>query len=101
MVLSNDAAAGGSEPIAVAVVPAPGAEVPIDAREAARILWRQAQAKAKAAAAKPLPPVQRPGASQSKGATREEVIQSLTKNLDASGSLKDAAALLRARRTRL
>jgi hypothetical protein len=62
------------------------------------IRWRQAQAKAKAAAAKSLPPVQRPGASQSKAAARDEIIQNLSKRLDASGSLKDAAALLRARR---
>jgi hypothetical protein len=62
------------------------------------ILWREAKAKAKAAVAKPLPPVQRPGTSQPKGAAQEAVIQNLTKKLDASGSLKDAAALLKARR---
>jgi hypothetical protein len=62
------------------------------------ILWREAKAKAKAAVAKPLPPVQRPGTSQPKGAAQEAVIQNLTKKLDASGSLKDAAALLQARR---
>jgi hypothetical protein len=62
------------------------------------ILWRQAQAKAKAAAAKPLPPVQRPGVAQFRTAARQEEIQSLSKKLDATGSLKDAAALLRARR---
>ena len=48
--------------------------------------------------AQPLPPVQRPGTSQPKGAAQEAVIQNLTKKLDASGSLKDAAALLKARR---
>ena len=62
------------------------------------ILWREAKAKAKAAVAKPLPPVQRPGTSRPKGAAQEEVIQNLTKKLDASGSLKDAAALIKARR---
>ena len=31
------------------------------------ILWREAQAKARVAVARPLPPVQRPGASQHKG----------------------------------
>jgi hypothetical protein len=63
------------------------------------VLWREAKAKAKAAVAKPLPPVQRPGASQGKGAAQDAVIQNLTKKLEASGSLKDAAALLRARRS--
>jgi hypothetical protein len=62
------------------------------------ILWRQAQAKAKAAVAKPLPPVQRQGGAQSKSAARDEEIQNLSKKLDATGSLKDATALLRARR---
>ena len=62
------------------------------------ILWREAKAKAKATVAKPLPPVQRPGVSQPKGAAQEAVIQNPTEKLDASGSLKDAAALLKARR---
>jgi hypothetical protein len=62
------------------------------------ILWREAKAKAKAAAAKPLPPVQRPGVSQGKGAEQDAVVQDLSKKLEASGSLKDATALLRARR---
>jgi hypothetical protein len=62
------------------------------------VLWCEAKAKAKAAVAKPLPPVQRPGASQGKGAAQDALVQKLTKKLDASGSLKDAAALLRARR---
>jgi hypothetical protein len=62
------------------------------------ILWRDAQEKAKAAAAKPVPPVQRPGVSQPRGAARDAQIQNLTKRLETSGSLKDAAALLRARR---
>ena len=38
-------------------------------------LWRDAQAKAKAAAAKPVPPVQRPGVSQPKGAAQEAQVQ--------------------------
>jgi hypothetical protein len=62
------------------------------------ILWREANAKAKAAVAKPLPPVQRPGTSRPKGAAQEAVIQNLSKKLDASGSLRDATALLKARR---
>ena len=62
-------------------------------------LWRDAQAKAKAAAAKPVPPVQRPGVSQPKGAAQEAQVQALTTKLEKTGSLKDAAALLRARRS--
>jgi hypothetical protein len=62
------------------------------------ILWREAKAKAKAAAAKPLPPVQRPGVSQAKGAAQDALVENLSEKLEASGSLKDAAALLRARR---
>jgi hypothetical protein len=34
-------------------------------------LWRDAQAKAKAAATRPVPPVQRPGVSQPKGAAQD------------------------------
>jgi hypothetical protein len=62
------------------------------------MLWRDAQAKAKAASAATVPPVQRPGVSQPRGAARDAQIQNLTKRLETSGSLKDAAALLRARR---
>jgi hypothetical protein len=61
-------------------------------------LWRDAQAKAKAAATRPVPPVQRPGVSQPKGAAHEAQVQALTTKLEKTGSLKDAAALLRARR---
>jgi hypothetical protein len=61
-------------------------------------LWREAQAKAKAAAAKPVPPVQRPGAATVRQGTDEARVQNLTQRLDQTGSLKDAAALLRARR---
>ena len=61
-------------------------------------LWRDAQAKAKAAATRPVPPVQRPGVSQPKGVAQEAQVQALTTKLEKSGSLKDAAALLRARR---
>jgi hypothetical protein len=62
------------------------------------LLWRDAQEKAKAAAAKSVPPVQRPGVAQPRGAAQDAQIQNLTKRLETSGSLKDAAALLRARR---
>ena len=61
--------------------------------------WRDAQQKAKAATAKPVPPVQRPGVSQPRGAAHDVQVQNLTKRLETSGSLKDAAALLRARRS--
>jgi hypothetical protein len=60
--------------------------------------YRQAQQKAKDAAAKPVPPVQRPGVAQPRGAAQDAKIQVLTKQLETSGSLKDAAALIAARR---
>ena len=58
-------------------------------------LWREAQAKAKAAAVKPVPPVQRPGAATPRQGTDEA---RLTQRLEQTGSLRDAAALVRARR---
>jgi|SRR5882757_1016998 len=64
-------------------------------------LWRQAQAKAKAATTKPVPPVQRPGVSQPAGAAREQQIQNLNTQLDkASGvnALRTAAKLVATRR---
>jgi hypothetical protein len=60
--------------------------------------WREAQAKAKQVQAKPVPPVQRPGVAQGKNAAREAEIANLDQKLERTGSLKDAAALLRARR---
>src|SRR5262249_33307895 len=57
-------------------------------------LWREAQAKAKAAAQKPVPPVQRPGAARSESAASEAQIQALGKRLESTGSLPDPAALL-------
>jgi hypothetical protein len=65
------------------------------------IRWRDAQAKAKAAATKPLPPVQRPGASQPKGAAQEAELQSLDRQLDKSSgvnALRAAAKLVAAKR---
>ena len=66
------------------------------------ILWRDAQAKAKAATTKPVPPVQRPGVSQGKGAEREAHIQNLNQQLDGASSqlsaLRAAAKLVAARR---
>ena len=57
--------------------------------------------KAKTAAvAKPVPPVQRPGAARPNGAAQSEQLQALTSRLNSSGSLKDAAAVLAARRAR-
>ena len=62
------------------------------------IRFRDAQQKAKLAATKPVPPVQRPGVAQAKGAARDAQLQALTSKLDKSGSLKDAARLLAERR---
>lgn len=65
-------------------------------RDAVR--YQDAQAKAKANVIKPLPHVQRPGASAPKGAAQDAQIQALTAKLEKTGSMKDAAALLAARR---
>ena len=62
------------------------------------IKFREAQQKAKQAVAKPVPPVQRPGVSQPRGAAQDAAIQALSKRLETSGNLKDAAALIAARR---
>jgi hypothetical protein len=64
-------------------------------------LWREAQQRAKAAIAKPVPPVQRPGVSHPKGAAQDAVIQNLNKQLEnASGvnALRTAAKLVAVRR---
>jgi hypothetical protein len=64
-------------------------------------LWREARQKAKAAVAKPLPPVQRPGVSQGRGAAQDAIIQNLNKQLEnASGvnALRTAAKLVAAKR---
>lgn len=62
------------------------------------VKYRDGQKAVKQAIAKPLPPVQRPGTAQQKGQAHQEVIQNLNKRLDRTGSLKDAADLLTARR---
>lgn len=62
------------------------------------VKYREAQKAAKHAVAKPVAPVQRPGVAPQKGQAHQEVIQNLNKKLDSSGSLKDAARLLAARR---
>jgi hypothetical protein len=64
-------------------------------------LWREAQQKAKAAAAKPVPPVQRPGVAQPKGGAQEAQIQNLTQQLEhAKGvnAIRLAAQLTAAKR---
>jgi hypothetical protein len=66
------------------------------ARDALR--FRDAQKAAREASSKPLPPVQRPGVAQPRGAAQEAVVQNLTKRLDQTGNLKDAARLIAERR---
>ena len=62
------------------------------------IRYRDAQAAARSAAARPVPQVQRPGAAVPRGAETDARISTLTGKLEQSGSLKDAAALLVAQR---
>lgn len=57
------------------------------------VRWRDAQAKAKQAQAKPVPPVQRPGVAQGGGTAADAEIRSLRQKLERSGSIRDAAAL--------
>jgi hypothetical protein len=63
------------------------------------VRYREAQAAAKAAAAKSVPQVQRPGAASSRNADLDARLNALDQRLERSGSLKDAAALLVARRS--
>jgi hypothetical protein len=51
------------------------------------ILWRDAQAKAKAAATKPVPPVQRPSAAQDRSVSRVQQLESLNKGIDGKSGL--------------
>lgn len=63
------------------------------------VKYREGQAAAKKAiAVKPLPPVQKPGVAAPRGAIETATIKNLSAKLDQTGSIKDAAALLRARR---
>ena len=62
------------------------------------VRFRDAQKAAKEASTKPVPPVQRPGVTQPRGAAQDAVVQNLTKRLDQTGTLKDAARLLAERR---
>lgn len=65
-------------------------------RDAAR--WNAAEKAAKAAKAKPLPPVQRPGTASSRAEQGASNIQALQQKLDRSGDLRDAAALYAAKK---
>ena len=62
------------------------------------VRFRDAQKAARQASLKPVPPVQRPGVAQPRGAAHDAAVQSLTKRLDQTGTLKDAARLLAERR---
>jgi hypothetical protein len=66
------------------------------------VAWRDAQAKAKAAVIKPVPPVQRPGVAQSRQtAGAEAIIAGLQKQLETASGMnatKIAAEIVRTRR---
>jgi hypothetical protein len=62
------------------------------------VRYRDAQKTVRTAPAKTLPPVQRPGTVQPKGAAAAADVQNLFKRLDQTGSVKDAARALMARR---
>ena len=62
------------------------------------VRYRDAQAAARSAAARPVPSVQRPGAAAPRGAEADARVSALNGRLEQSGSLKDAAALLVAQR---
>jgi hypothetical protein len=62
------------------------------------VKYREAQAKARAAQQRPVPNVQRPGPAPARGADADERVKSLDTRLTESGGLRDAAALLVARR---
>lgn len=66
------------------------------------MLWKamaydKAKKAAKAPTPKPVPPVQRPNAAPDKGAARQAQIKDLSKQLDQTGSARDAAKLYAAR----
>ena len=62
------------------------------------VRFRDAQKAAKLASTKPVPPVQLLGVAQPRGAAQDAVVQNLTKRLDQTGNLKDAARLIAERR---
>lgn len=65
-------------------------------RDAAR--YRDAQAQVAKPLPKPVPQVQKPGVSRPAGAANADEVGALTKRLEQTGSVRDAVALLRARR---
>ncbi len=62
------------------------------------VKYREAQAAAKKPAPRPVPNVQRPGPAPARGADADGKVKDLTERLNQSGNLRDAAALLAARR---
>lgn len=66
-------------------------------RDASR--WKAAQTAAKAAAAKPLPPVQRPGIAQSKGDAQQAQIKTLETRLERASSTREQLAIAAQLRT--
>jgi hypothetical protein len=62
------------------------------------VRYREAQARAKASQQRPVPHVQRPGPAPARGADADERVRNLDERLNQSGTLRDAAALLAARR---
>jgi hypothetical protein len=67
-------------------------------RDAVRL--RDAQKVAAKPAPKPVPQVQRPGVAQARASSGDAQIQALQKRFDETGSAKDAAALLNAKRAK-
>jgi len=62
------------------------------------VRFREAQAAARKPAPKPVPDVQRPGPAPARNAYADGRVKDLTERLNQSGNLRDAAALLVARR---
>lgn len=62
------------------------------------VKYREAQANKAAIAKKPLPPVQRPGVAQPRGAAAQAQVQALINKAEQTGNLKDSVAALIARR---
>jgi len=62
------------------------------------VKYREAQEAAKKAKTQTVPPVQRPGVAQPKGASDAAKLKELSAQLTRTGSARDAAALLAARR---
>lgn len=62
------------------------------------VKYREAQAAVKKPVAKPVPQVQRPGPARAPNADADDRVRNLDTRLTSTGSLKDAAALLVARR---